>query len=263
MKRKYLAIAVIALQILFLSSMVWFHNAKLRNAAKILLKTVPYDPVSIFRGHYASLRYEISSLPLDLLIDAKSQDLKEGDQLYVLLKKETDYWQAQGIYKKQPKRDGKVYLTGRLGYHYTNSKEVNLEYGIESFFLNEEKAKEVDRANVRQRVDWRQRDKMKQQRLNQLDEETKRIHKAGITEWWLTKLDNESGMWVKEGIITQGAKDAIRDKYAKALDKIKEIDKDLSSADSAGQKPVIVEVAVDRNGCGYPLRLFIDGKEYR
>lgn len=263
MRKKYPIVAVICFQLFFLSSMIWFHEAKLRGAARILLKTVPYDPVSIFRGHYANLRYEISSLPVTLLKDISVQELRNGDNLFVLLKKEGDLWQAQGIYRKRPAGAGNVYLCARMGYHYSGIKELNLEYGIESFFLNEEKTKEVDRANTGQRMNWQERQKLRQERLIALDEETRRINKAGITEWWVNKLNDELNVWLKEGIITQEAKNAIGDKYAKALDKIKEIDKDLSSAGARGQKPIIVEVAVDSNGYGYPLRLLIDGKEYK
>ena len=59
MKKKYLIAAIILLQLLFLSSMVWFHSVKLRNAVRIQLETVPYDPVSVFRGNYAALRLSL------------------------------------------------------------------------------------------------------------------------------------------------------------------------------------------------------------
>lgn len=263
MNKKHLIIAVIVFQLFFLSSMIWFHASKLKSAARILLKTVPYDPYSIFRGHYTSLRYEISSLPVTLLKDAADKDLRGGDTLFVLLKKEADLWQAQAIYKKRPPADGRIYLCARLSYHYSGMKELNLEYGIESFFLNEERTKEVDRVNRGPGMGWQERQRLRQERLSGLDEETKRINKTGISDWWVDKLSGELEVWLKEGIITCEAKDAIGDKYAKALDKIKEIDKDLSSGRSGGQRPVIVEVAVDNNGYGYPVRLFIDGKEYK
>jgi uncharacterized membrane-anchored protein len=265
MKKKYLILAIILLQLLFLSSMIWFHNEKLRNAARILLKTVPYDPVSIFRGNYAALRYEISSLPVTLLKDASFKDLKNGDELFVLLREKRGLWEAEAIYAKQPKNRGGIYLRGRLKYYYwgysnTAPKHLDFEYGIESFFLNEARAKEVDRLNLRG-IDWQERDKERKKRLSGLDEETRRIFNAGIaTEWWMNKLNTESDVWVKEGLISAAAKDSICNKYAKAVEKTKAIEEELSSTN---QKPLFVEVAVDRNGYGYPVRLFVEGKEYR
>jgi uncharacterized membrane-anchored protein len=235
----------------------------------ILLKTVPYDPLSIFRGTYAALRYEISSLPASLLQDVRPKDLKNGDELFVLLIKENgDTWQAKAIYKREPKDDGNIYLRGRLKYYYgyyqgEEERKLDLEYGIESFFLSEDSAKAVDGVNLGSPVDWRERDRKRKERLDQLDEETKRINKAGLTEWWLKKLDTETEVWVKEGTITQDAKGSIHDKYVKALEKIKAIDEDLSPQRLSSQKPIIVEVAVDSNSFGHPTRLFVEGKEYK
>lgn len=265
MKKKYLIVAIILLQLLFLSSMVWFHSVKLRNAVRIQLETVPYDPVSVFRGNYAALRYQISSLPVELLKDTDLKDLKNGDELFVLLKKGKDLWGAEAIYGKRPKNEDGVYLRGRLRYYYNSyyrnnqPKHLDLEYGIESFFLNEGRAKEVDRLNTG--MDWQEREKEKKRRIGGLDEETRRIQGAGIaTDWWMNKLNNELDFWVKEGLISSGAKESIHNKYAKAIEKTKAVEEELTSAT---QKPLIVEVAIDRNGYGYPVRLFAEGKEYK
>jgi len=264
MKKKYLIAAIILLQLLFLSSMVWFHSAKLKNAVRIQLKTVPYDPVSVFRGNYAALRYQISSLSVTLLKGTSTKDLRNGQELYVLLKKKNDFWEAEAIYGKRPKNEDGLYLSGRLKFYYwnyydSNQKNLNLEYGIESFFLNESRAKEVDRLNMG--MDWQERDKQRKKRMSQLDDETRRIQGAGIaTDWWMSKLNNELDIWVKEGIISAGAKESIHNKYAKAIEKTKAVEEELTSAN---QKPLVVEIAIDRNGYGYPVRLFAEGKEYK
>ena len=265
MKKKYLIAAIILLQLLFLSSMVWFHSIKLRNAVRIQLKTIPYDPVSVFRGNYAALRYQISSLSVELLKDTNLKDLKNGDELFVLLKKGKDLWEAEAIYGKRPKNEDGVYLRGRLRHYYNSyyrnsqPKHLDLEYGIESFFLNEARAKEVDRLNMG--MNWQEQEKERKRRIGELDEETRRIHGAGIaTDWWMNKLTNELDIWVKEGLISSGAKESIRNKYAKAVEKTKAVEERLASAN---QKPLVVEVAIDRNGYGYPVRLFAEGKEYK
>ncbi|MCQ9205186.1 MAG: GDYXXLXY domain-containing protein [Omnitrophica bacterium] len=262
MKKKNLLFIILGLQIFFLSSMICFHSVKLSRARRIFLKTIPYDPVSLFRGHFAVLRYEISTLPKELLKDTKSENLRSGDELFVVLKKQGDYWQAESIYKNRPKDKHKLYIRGRLpsyyNYSYAYRKTLNLHYGIESFFLNEKSAQEVDRVN--RRTDWRQVQDLRKKRIEQLDPETKRIYKSGISRWSLDKWEKEFELWVKEDIISKGVKDIIMKKYNSALLKIGEVTRNPQRLD---RKPVIVEVAIDKNGYGYPTRLLHEGKEYR
>lgn len=266
--KKYAIYAIIAAQLFFLSSMIWFHATKLQHAEKIMLKTVPYDPMSMFRGRYANLRYDISSLPSTLLKDASSADLKNGDELFVALKKDGNYWVAEGIYKNRNNCQSPIFLQGRLQHYYwyqnqSTPQNLNLQYGIESFFLNEKSADEVDRTNRRQPMDWKKITQQKEERIAALDEETKRIKKANISKWWFKLLDSEMEIWVKEGVIDQKAKDTIHVKYSDAVEKLDAIEKESYQIRPQDQKTVVVEVAVDRQGNGYPTRLFLDGKEYK
>jgi len=262
MNKKYLTFIIILLQILFLSSMIWFHVAKLRNSTRILLKTVPYDPKSIFRGRYVDLRYEISSLDAALLKDASPGKLKGREALFVTLKKEAEYWQADAIYRNKPKDPAKLFIRGRLSYYNSYQNKINLEYGIESFFLNEKAADEVE-LGTRRRFDWQEEDRRRQELIGQLDAETQRIKKAGITKWWLESLDKELEIWLKEGIVNQETKEVIHNKYATALEKLAAVEDSLRPQAPSGQKPIIVEIAVDRDGSGYPTKLLFEGKEYR
>jgi len=263
-KNKTLAITVIALQVLFLGSMIVFHAHKLNNSVRILLKTVPYDPMSIFRGAYANLRYEINRIPAELLKDANYKSLKGGDDVFVRLKKSGDYWVADGIYKKRPKHDTGLFIRGRLeSYQYIRSRtdELRIDYGIESYFLSEKNAKEVDRFNAG--TTWQERERQRKELYSKLDEETGRIRQAGISDWWLKTLDKEMGYWVKEGIISSQAEKAIHDKYRSALAKIKDIDSMASSSDRNNLQPIVVEVAIDKDGNGLPIKLIVQGREYR
>ena len=48
------------------------------------------------------------------------------------------------------------------------------------------------------------------------------------------------------------------------MEKLDEIENDLNSAlGGSNQKPVIVEVATDSSGAGYPLRIITEDREYR
>ncbi len=193
MKKKYLIFVIIALQLCFLTSMILYHQMKLKNAKHILLETIPYDPKSIFRGQYVDLRYKISTLPVKLLKDTALKNLKGGDELFVVLEKKERYWQAKSIYKSEPKDESVVFIRGRVpNYSYYSRgkrKNIYLEYGIEAFFLNEVAAKDVEGAN--RPLGWRQRQKLEAEAIEKLDEETKRIHKAGIHKWSFDKWRKE------------------------------------------------------------------------
>jgi len=259
MKRKYFAFLILFLQLVFLAGMVIFQQSKLDNAKRILLETIPYDPKSIFRGHYASLNYKINSLPISLLQDTTSKKLKSGQELFVLLGKQDKYWEAQAIYARKPKNDNRVYIRGRLENYYSSRfsyepKKINLEYGIESFFLSQDLAVEVDR-----RDNWRERNVRRKEMAKQLDPETKRIYDAGLSGWWYKKFETELKVLSKEGIISQEAQEKINKKYSAAFEKIN----DLENMSAPEEKPLVVEVAIDSEYRGHPLKLLLDGKVYQ
>ncbi len=264
-RKKYLFFAIAFLQIVFLSSMIWFHQAKLNKAVRILLETVPYDPMSIFRGRYVSLRYHISELPASLLRGVSVDQLKNREELFVALKKKGDYWEAEGIYINKPK--GALYLTARTPesiyfYDYGKKDKIYLQYGIESFFLNEKLADEVETSVSYRGRNWREMEKLKEEKISQLDAETKRIYAAKISQWWFDSLKTELPVWEQRGIINAQTKDTIQNNYQQSLDKIKAVEDSVRNRDIT-EKPLVVEIAIDKQGNGYPVRLFMDGKEYK
>ncbi|MFH1442036.1 MAG: GDYXXLXY domain-containing protein [Candidatus Omnitrophota bacterium] len=264
-RKKYLFFAIALLQIIFLSSMIWFHQAKLNKSTRILLETVPYDPMSIFRGRYVNLRYHINELPASLLKGVSSGQLKDCKELFVTLKKKGDYWEAEGIYTKKPK--DMLYLTARLPglmkvYVFGKKDKIYLQYGIESFFLNEKLADEVESSVSYRGNNWQEMQKLKKEKISQLDEETKRIYAAKIRSWWYDILKPELQIWVNRGVISAETKDKIQNNYQQSLDKIKAVEESVRNRDIT-KKPLVVEIAIDRQGNGYPVRLFMDGKEYK
>ena len=270
MNKKITALSILVFQLIFLAGMIAYHQAKMASAGIILLKTIPYDPRSIFRGPYVSLTYEISSLPATLLKDEKVADIKSGDELFVGLAKKGPYWEPSGIYKVKPHSSG-IFLRGRVDeyWRYSNyganekERKVNLKYGIESFFLNEERAKEVEKASTWQAGNWQQAQEAKDKRIKELDAEAYRIHKAGISDWWVKSFDKEAQSWLEQGLISSEQKNALHDKYVKAMEVIRRVDEEVSAGNLPGQKALVVQVAVDRSNNGYPVKLFLDGKEYK
>lgn len=267
MKHKRIPAIITLAQLLFLSGMIVFHASKLATASRIMLKTVPCDPVSIFRGRYVNLRYEISTLPVSLLKDCGLRELHEGAELFVLLEKDGDYWNARGVYLRlAPGHTRGVYLRGRLSDHSlsyrTPAKILRLDYGIESFFLSETAAAEVDAAHGppgNRRMATQER----QELLAQLDPESRRIITGGLMQGWFATLKKELEIWRKGGLIDEAAKENIYHKYAQAKLKAEEIEKKINLGAFSGGESLSVEVAVDKNGYGSCVGLFLKGKEYR
>lgn len=147
MNKKFFVIAILALWIILIGGFIAYKEYTLRTGEKILLKTVPIDPRDLFRGDYIVLRYEISSLNLDNF-ENKDLNVKENDFLYVSLKKEGKYWNAKNIYKDRP---NELAIKGRI--KYKSGRKIDVEYGIESFFVPEGEGKQLERYRNSQELD--------------------------------------------------------------------------------------------------------------
>lgn len=138
-------LAVIVFQVLILAGEylnsvypIWFGQ-------EIRLKTIPVDPRSMFRGNYARLNYDITSVPLPVV--NKGEALRQHTTIYVSLK-END----QGIYElagtslTKPK-DG-IFMRGRLQsrrWFFDSGRNQDIKYGIEAFFAPKERALQLER----------------------------------------------------------------------------------------------------------------------
>lgn len=121
----------------------------LRTGKEVLLKTVPVDPRDLFRGDYVILHYEISILDLNN-ITADYTDVKIGDKIYVVLKKENSYGVASKIFMNSPK-DEELFLKGIV--KNVQDKSLSVEYGIESYFVPEGKGREIERNREGKRLE--------------------------------------------------------------------------------------------------------------
>ncbi|HNQ77270.1 MAG TPA: GDYXXLXY domain-containing protein [Acidobacteriota bacterium] len=124
MRTKYILLVV--LQALFLVGMIGMKQAWIARGEKIKLKTVPVDPRDIFRGDYARLNYDISSLDLDSL--GCKETFQRNDKVYVAISKgDKDYYEAVSVSSKRPAEG--LYVAGKTKYgQRTNSKwEVSVK----------------------------------------------------------------------------------------------------------------------------------------
>jgi uncharacterized membrane-anchored protein len=145
-KSQLIALVIVA-QVAVLCGMYLNSAYPLWFGEKVTLSLVPIDPRSLFRGQYVRLNYDISELPVSLLKDRSGKSLREGEILYVSLRKEDkNLWSADTISVKQPPSG--LFIRGRVQDRSSrwqrNSNEVRIRYGIEAYFASPKKAKEIE-----------------------------------------------------------------------------------------------------------------------
>ena len=246
MRTKYIVLVV--LQALLLVGMIGMKQAWIARGEKIKLKTVPVDPRDIFRGDYARLNYDISSLDLDSL--GCKDTFKRNDKVFVTLKKsEKDYYEAASVSSKKPA--GGFFLQGRTKYGArTNSRwEVKLkdELGeIRSFhpqwFYNIKKG----------------------------DMATFCLDKQGnVINFFKENPEHQQKCYGEGAVTVKGTvEDVIETKY-----QLLDVEYGIESyfvEEGAGRvieraprsSEVLVEISLNRKGKGLITGLFIDGKRY-
>ncbi|MEM7427550.1 MAG: GDYXXLXY domain-containing protein [Pseudomonadota bacterium] len=148
------------LQTAALAWMVYDRVSLLQTGTEIVLKTVPVDPRSLFRGHYVILNYEVSTLDLDGLDGGNT--FRRGDKIDVFVRPDdAGNWTpvkvstATGVPEVL---DGTVRLRGKVRYcrrSKTQKKlcsEVAVRYGAEKYFVYKERALELERSRNKRRL---------------------------------------------------------------------------------------------------------------
>jgi len=133
---------LIIIQIVFLLGMVGTKIFTLKTGKKILLEVVPVDPRDIFRWEYAMLNYKISTIDFP-----EMQEIKINQIVYVKLKQFGKYWEAVSVSKEKPiLNKDEIFIIGK-------KREYNrIEYGIESYFVTEGKAIDIERIRAPAKV---------------------------------------------------------------------------------------------------------------
>ena len=141
MKKPLLFGLIILGQLAYLGASIGYHQVQIHVGTRVLLKTAPVDPFSVFRGRYVDLRYDISQIPTALLGDADPKHLKQGDSVYVVLAQKDAFWEPMSAQTHRPSSG--TFLRGRLQTDAFGN-ELWLLYGLESFFLSEASADSLE-----------------------------------------------------------------------------------------------------------------------
>jgi uncharacterized membrane-anchored protein len=141
-RRRLAGFAVLlAALILFPIGLVVWNEVKLATGKEILLDVRPVDPNDPFRGEYVALTYPIARV-------GGPPGTDTGDTVYVSLYPSGDVWNAAGASRSKP--SGGTFIRGRV------RSFRGIEFGIESFYVEEGQAAKYERAirsgNVRAKV---------------------------------------------------------------------------------------------------------------
>ncbi len=145
MKRSYKIGLIVAIQVIFLFSMIGFKYYTLSAGVSVLLKAEPVDPWDVFRGEYVALQYDISTVKSENL--DITQDGLVNKKVYVVLEKGDKYWNATGIYLDKPVlNSNQVFIKGKLLYYDDKKNQYHVSYGIETYYVEEGRGREIDRS---------------------------------------------------------------------------------------------------------------------
>ena len=151
-------VAAVLIQFLVLAWMAGEREIVYRTGRTVYLRTMPVDPQDYFRGDYVRLNYEISTIgkPLwrDGLKDRKQDDYSSCRQrrnvrIYTALKVgDSGMAELQYVTDRKPEKD--FFIRGRLQNTWSNSMQVL--YGIEAYFVQQNKGLELEKGMNRDGV---------------------------------------------------------------------------------------------------------------
>jgi uncharacterized membrane-anchored protein len=149
--KKLLIIGAIAFQILLLAFMAGQRESVLRKGKIVYLRTVPIDPRDYFRGDYVRLTYEISNIKSDKWRDGlkllEKEKQAKNKKVYIAIQVDEENV-ANILYAtdKKPTKE-QLFIRGRLNYKSRN--HINVRYGIESYFVEQGKGKELEERKIK------------------------------------------------------------------------------------------------------------------
>jgi uncharacterized membrane-anchored protein len=146
-------------QIMLIALMVIDRMSILRAGAEVMLQTRPVDPRDFLRGDYVRLGYDMSAMDAGALKGQTSA----GKSLSVFVKlapKADGFYEAVSVHHDPvPVDSGQVLIRGRVtGGTYCGSDQrsycdrININYGLESYFVPEGEGREIESARNQGKV---------------------------------------------------------------------------------------------------------------
>jgi uncharacterized membrane-anchored protein len=168
-------------QVLLLAGLIVPPLVVRATGATVVLRTIPVDPRELFRGDYVALSYDISRLDLRRLPTRLPQGrLNRGDTVYTVLVPAAGNarqpWSAAAVFAREPTAGDlaeygphALFVRGTVVSH--KAQQMQVEYGIESYFVPEGRGQALERERggaltVEVKVDTGGRAVIQQIRLN-------------------------------------------------------------------------------------------------
>ena len=143
--------ALIVVGLLQSAALAWMVGERLsllNTGREIVLKVIPADPRSLFRGDYVILNFDFSVIKSDKV----PEKLKSNEQVFITLSRETDgSWAFSELSRSKPAHQGedRVAIRGIVKSAWKNRKTnvstVRIRCGIESYFVPEGTGKALEK----------------------------------------------------------------------------------------------------------------------
>ena len=133
-RRRLALIVVVCVQLALPLALAGLAAADLAFGEEIRLQAQPVDPLDVFRGNYVVLRYEISSLPV-------LGQVRRGETVCARLEESNGVWRARYA---DPSHPSGTTICGRARNDASPGEMVRIEYGIETYYANAERAREIE-----------------------------------------------------------------------------------------------------------------------
>jgi uncharacterized membrane-anchored protein len=127
-RRRLVFWTLVAVQALVPLGLIAWNEVALARGTEVTLRTVPVDPLDLFRGRYVTLRYEISGLP-------RPPGAEPGETVYVALRRDGDRWTGDRATRE---RSGRTFIRGTVS-------DGGIVYGIETYYADEDEAPRLER----------------------------------------------------------------------------------------------------------------------
>lgn len=137
---KFLIAVFVQVIIIFL--IIFFKVSILTGGTEVILRIEPVDPWDPLRGDYITFDYNISDIPYSNYYKYEMENFREGQTVYVLLEKSSNYWYAFRIQKTKPTNSNTVFIKGIVDN--VSSQSYHITYGIEEYFIEEKSGRNFD-----------------------------------------------------------------------------------------------------------------------
>jgi uncharacterized membrane-anchored protein len=139
-RRRNALAAVVATQVAVVLGLAGIAAADLAFGEEIRLRAQPVDPLDPFRGNYVVLRYGISTVQAPVAVAA-------GERVCAHLVERGGVWELSYA-STSPSGNGTA-VCGTARADAAAGDSVGVEYGIETYYASEERAREIEDAIVR------------------------------------------------------------------------------------------------------------------